>query len=366
MSKIKVLWIITGGLRRNGICVSQLEYAKRLNKDKFSLDVLAVHNNSEDMIDEYKKAGCNVITLYDRRKNLFKYMSELKTLIKKEKYDVIHTFGSSALMGIELGIAKKCGVKVRIAHSRNTTCDRKVLEKILRPNFNRSYNYALACGNDAGDWLFDDKKYVVLHNGKDLKKYSFNEKNRKIIREKYHIEDKIAFGHVGNFNNQKNHTFLIDIFYEISKKYDNAVFFLMGTGDKMDEIKEKVSQLKLNDKVFFLGSVNNVEEIIQGMDIMLFPSLFEGLPNVVIEWQAAGLPCILSDKITEECAVCDLVKFVSIEQGVDKWIDVLNTINVYNDAERKEMSSYACKMLIKNSFEIEENVSKLEKIYMNE
>ncbi len=364
MKKTKVLWIITGGIRRNGICVSQLEYAKRINKDKFKLDVAAVHDNSNDMIKEYETAGCDVFILPDRRRKIISYIKSLKKLIIKENYDVVHAFGSSSLMGIELGIAKKCGVKKRIAHSRNTTCDRKILEKILRPNFANKYNYALACGKDAGDWLFS-KNYIILHNGKDLKQYAYKEKIRNEIRGKYNIGNNIALAHVGNFNNQKNHSFLIDVFYEYNKQNENSLLFLMGSGEKMDEIKKKVASLKLESKVIFLGSINNVEEIIQGMDIMLLPSLFEGLPNVVIEWQAAGLPCILSDTITKECSVCDLVTYIPINQGVKKWSDAINGMKVLNSSERKDYSKKACKLLKESSFEINENTKKLEEIYIN-
>ena len=362
MAKIKVLWIITGGLRRNGICVSQLEYAKRINKKRFVLDVAAVHNNSSEIIAEYETAGCRVIVLPDRREKTIKYKRALKEIIKTEKYDVVHTFGSSSLMGIELSIAKKCGVKLRIAHSRNTTCDRKLLEKILRIKFNRTYNFALSCGKEAGDWLFDDKKYIILHNGKDLNRYSFNEKTRNLIRKKYNIENKLAFAHVGNFNNQKNHNFLIDIFNELHKKNKDTVLFLMGSGEKEIEIKNKVSKLGLNDSVYFLGSINNVEDVIQGMDIMLLPSLYEGLPNVVIEWQASGLPCVLSNKITKECKVSDLVYFVAIDKGIEEWLKCIEKIDIskYN---RIEESINSCKKLIENGFDINSNTKKLEELY---
>lgn len=364
MGKIKVLWIMTGGLRRNGICVSQLDYAMRIDKNKFQLDVLAVHNNSDEMISDYEAAGCKVILLPDRKKQLFKYINQLKMLIKENNYDIVHTFGSSSLMGIELNIAKKNGIKVRIAHSRNTTCDRVFLERVFRPIFNGSYNYAFSCGKDAGEWLFGNKKYKVLHNGKDLNKYSFNKKTRDKIRKKYNLHGKKAIGHVGNFNNQKNHKFLIDVFYDINKEDNNTVLFLVGSGNLIDNIKEKVSQLKLDDKVYFLGSIDNVEEVIQGMDIMIFPSLFEGLPNVVIEWQASGLPCILSDKITKECAVSDMVEFISIENGTKEWVACYEK-SIHSERDREKDSINNCNLLKKKGFDIIENTRIIEDIYIS-
>ena len=140
MKKIKILLIITGGIRRNGICVSQLDYYNNIDKNSFQIDIVAVHNNTEEMIEKYIQAGCNVYTLPDRRKNLIKYLKELKKLIKREHYDIVHVHGSSTLMYLELNLAKKCGVPVRIAHSRNTTCDRPYLEGLLRRKFDKSYN----------------------------------------------------------------------------------------------------------------------------------------------------------------------------------------------------------------------------------
>ena len=364
MKRIKVLWIMTNGIRRNGICVSQLDYFKLIDKTRFQIDTVAVHNNTQDMIDEYKKAGCRVFELADRRKNLFKYLKDLKQLLKREKYDIIHVHGSSALMTLELSMAKKCGVPVRIAHSRNTTCDKKTFDKILRPLFYNNVTLALACGEDAGKWLFNKKNYIVFHNGKDLKKYEYNEETRKRIREEYNLNSKLVFGHVGLFTSQKNHEFLIDVFASIHKHIPNSILLLIGEGALMEHIKEKTVSYGLEKDVLFLGRKSNVEELIQGIDIMLFPSLYEGLPNVVIEWQAAGLPCVISDKITKECSVCNLVKYVPINEGTLPWIEAIDEIDI-KAKNRVEDSKIACKSLQDNSFDLGANAKKLEDIYSN-
>ena len=366
MDKRKVLWIFAGGMRRNGICVSQLDYYKTIDKNKFKIDVLAVHNNTVDMINDYKNAGCDVYELPDRRKKTPQYLKQLRKLLIKEKYDVVHVHGSSTLMFLELLTAKKCGVKVRIAHSRNTTCDRPWLEKIFRNSFDNSYNVALACGEDAGKWLFQDKDFAVFHNGKELTKYQFNADKRKKMRKNLGIADgMIAIGHVGLFNEQKNHHFLIEVFQDIFQSNKNAKLFLMGIGPKMEEIKEMVERLNLKDAVSFLGSVSNVNDYLQAMDVMLFPSLFEGLPNVVIEWQASGLPCIISDKITKECAVSELVHFMPIEEGAQCWKEQMERIPLQSEEEREQSSKLACELLKKNGFELETNTRNLEEIYRN-
>ncbi len=364
MKKIKVLWIITNGIKRNGICVSQLDYFKLINKEKFLIDVVAVHNNTKEMIEAYRNAGCRVFELPDRRKDLSKYLRQLKKLIISERYDIVHVHGSSALMALELGLAKRCKVPVRIAHSRNTTCDQKKIDKLLRPVFKKQYNVALACGEDAGKWLFKNNYFCVFHNGKNFERYMFNEKIRQEYRKKLKIKDKIAIGHVGLFDIQKNHEFLIDIFKKIHRKNENTYLFLFGFGDKMNYIKSKVNSLNLNDCVFFLGSVNNISDYLQAMDVMLFPSLFEGLPNVVIEWQIAGLPCIISDKITKECGVSNLVNFLPID-NVNKWVNFFENIKILSNVQREKKSKEACELLKEKGFEIKTNTRELEKIYIN-
>jgi len=364
LKKIKVLWVITNGIKRNGICVSQLDYYKEIDKSRFLIDVVAVHNNTEEMINEYINNGCNVFILPDRQKKLLEYINAFKKLIISNQYDIVHVHGSSTLMTIELKIAKKCGVPIRIAHSRNTTCDRKYVEPILKGIFNKSYNSALACGQEAGKWLFGSKNFTIFHIGKDLKKYSYDSVIRKKVRLKYNIGNKISFGHVGLFVDQKNHTFLIDVFSEIHKKRNDTVLFLMGDGLLIQDIRKKVKSLNLEDSVFFLGSVKNVHEIIQGMDIMLFPSKFEGLPNVVIEWQAAGLPCIISDRITDECCVSDKVYRISIDKGISNWVNKFLDFK-FDNYDRQNESLVNCKLLKENGFDIYSNVKRLENYYEN-
>ena len=260
--------------------------------------------------------------------------------------------------------AKSCGIMVRIAHSRNTSSSHPFIEKICRPLFNISYNVALACGDDAGKWLFQNKKYITFHNGKDLDKYKFNMENRIEYRKLLNLENKIAIGHVGVFSKQKNHDFLIDVFKNIHDTNKSTCLFLFGIGNLQKEIKEKVHNLGLDDSVYFMNNKNNIEDYLNAMDIMLFPSLFEGLPNVVLEWQANGLPMIMSDAITEECKVCDLVNILPINVGTDNWYNCFNSIvNSTEISNRMKNSENACKMLAENGFEINENTKRIEELY---
>lgn len=366
MKKIKILWIITNGIKKNGICVSQLDYYRKMNKNKFEIDVVAVHNNTEEMIKKYKEAGCKVYILPDRQKKLLKYIKELKKIIQRNQYDIIHVHGSSSLMFIELLIAKKNGVKIRIAHSRNTQTDHPIIDKIFRRKFLKLCNYKLACGKDAGKWLYNNGKFEVMHVGKDLEKYKFNKEAREKIRNRLNIkDDTIAFGHVGLFDEQKNHKFLIKTFYEYYKINKKSMLFLIGFGPLKDEIIDMVKKLKLENAVVFLGTIDNVDEIICGLDCMLFPSLFEGLPNVVIEWQASGINSIISKNITDECAITNFCKRISIDDGINLWTNEMKKIGILDDEDRARQSEQGCKALKENGFEINLNTKKLEKYYIS-
>lgn len=361
--KIKVLHVLTGGLRVEGIASTQLMFFQNFDMEKFQIDVAAVHNNSQEMIGEYEKAGCNVIVFPDRTNETVKYFFVLVKYLKKVKYDIIHVHGSSALMSVELLAAKITGIPIRIAHSRNTKTDNVRADKLLRPLFNWLYTDGIACGEDAGKWLFGKKKFVVLHNGKDFSKFCFDSKLRAEERNKYNFDNKIVIGHVGAFNYQKNQEYLVRAFAEYLKKNENAILYLIGDGSVRSAVLKKALELKIENKVIFAGNVRDVPQRLQAMDIMVFPSRFEGLPNVVLEWQAEGLPCLISDKITKECAPSDLVKFASIEDDPKIWADKMEQM-LEQFTDREEQAKRGTHALKENGFDIVDATRQLENIYL--
>lgn len=359
---IKVLNVITGGLGREGITTTQLELMKVMDKSDMQIDVAAVHNDEPDVMKEFEMTGCRVLKFPDRKKEVISYIKKLNYVIRKEKYDVIHVHGSSAIMCIELLIAKIAGVKVRIAHSRNTMADHKLIDKLLRPIFYSSYTDGFAVGKEAGEWIFGKRKFDIIRNGKDLEKFHFSKKRREEVREEFSIGDKIAIGFVGNFNKQKNTSFLIDVIKRNDEINSNCIYFLMGDGPERKNIEMKIKELNLVDKIILTGRIPNISEMLQGMDIMLLPSLFEGLPNVVLEWQSIGLPSLISDRITKECKVCDLVKFIPIDKGVEPWVSEISKINL--DVSRKSESEKSRQSMREKGFDINENVKFIKEFYI--
>lgn len=360
---VKVFHIITGGLRREGIASTQLEFFKNMNLNEIEISVAAVHNNAPEMIADFQVNGCKVYELPDRQDDTVRYFFSLIRTMKKIKPDIIHVHGSSAIMSIELLAAKIAGVKVRIAHSRNTKADNAKKDNMLRPLFNHLYTEGMACGEEAGRWLFGDKPFTVVHNGKDFKKFSYDSDTRIEQRNRLHLDGKKVVGHVGRINAQKNHEFLINVFFEFEKRNPDAILYLIGGGPLTEERKKQVEELGISEKVIFAGSVNDVPERLQAMDIMVFPSLYEGLPNVVLEWQAEGLPCLISDKITKECATSDLVKFASIEDDPKIWADKMEQM-LEQFTDRKEQAKRGTQALKENGFDIVDATKQLENIYL--
>ena len=190
--------------------------------------------------------------------------------------------------------------------------------------------------------MFGNHEFVIIPNGRDIKKYEYNAQNRNNYRNKLKISrDTLVVGHVGRFNTQKNHEYVVRVFEELYKNDRNAYLVLVGTGEKIDEIKDLVKKSTIRDNVIFTGVIDNVADYLSAFDVMLLPSLYEGLPMVVIEWQIAGLPCIVSDTVTKECAITPLVKFKSIKESPESWARDIMDISLQDREKNKEMLFYS-------------------------
>lgn len=359
---MKILQIPTGGLFSDGILSCIVEYMTAMDKSGMDIQVLATNNPEKSVVEKVENSGCRVVSIPYRKKNIVKYFFALYRYISKEKIDIVHVHGSSAIMSAELIAARLAGCKARIAHSHNTTCENQKADKIFRPFFYRSYTMAFACGQDAGRWMFGKRKFTIIPNGRNLKKYEYDTEKRIEYRNKLGIlSDALVIGHVGRFNRQKNHEYLVRVFSEVYKKNRNSYLVLVGTGEKVEEIKILVKKLELGKNVIFTGVIENVSDYLSAFDVMLLPSLYEGLPLVVIEWQIAGLPCIVSDTVTKECAITSLVKFESIKKKPEVWANDIRNLTLQNRNDSKEAIFKEIKM---TGYDIESGAEKLKNLYI--
>ena len=356
---------IMGKWLGGGVEAVVMNYYRHIDRNKIQFDFICDCDSTDIPYDEIKKLGGRVI-LVPPYQQIFKYIKELKKVFQENGYQIVHSH-INTLSVFPLYAAKKSGIPVRIAHSHSTTNQREkkknLMKQLLRP-FSKVYatDY-MCCSEHAGRWLFrektyDDGKVFLLNNAIDLDKFKYDEKIRKEKRNELGIEaNRLVIGHLGRFVAQKNHTFLIDVFNEIKKKNKNAFLLLAGQGPLQDEIKNKVSELGLNDKVKFLGQVNDAYKLYQAFDIFLLPSLYEGLPVVGVEAQATGLLCELSSDMTKETKVLDTTRFISLERTPEEWAKTI--LEDYNKFKRHDTTEE----ITKNNFNIKKEASKLEDKY---
>lgn len=272
-----------------------------------------------------------------------KYMKSMESVLREHpEYKIIHAH--SELNYWPLKEAKKIGVPVRIAHSHNarSTINLKYFflnyEKLF---IKKAATDLFMCSTIAGEWSYGTKavadgKCVFLKNGIEVEKYAYNKEKRSEVRSKMGFGNKLVIGHIGRFMQQKNHSFLIDIFKNVHDKYPKSVLILVSEGRLMDEIKNKVNSLGLTDAVQFLGFRDDVHELMQAMDVFVLPSLWEGLPFTLVESQSAGLPSVISDVISDEAIVTNVITKVSLKEKADKWADVI--LDIYQNTNRKDIS----------------------------
>ena len=264
-----------------------MNYYRNIDKEKIQFHFLCDEDSTDIPYEEIEKLGGKVIIVPPYQK-LFKYQKELYKIFKENNYKIVHSH-ISTLSVFPLRIAKKAGVPIRIAHSHSTSnkkeWKRNLIKNILRPLSKLYANNYFACTEYAGKWLFgkkvvERKELNVINNAIDLKKFELNENTREDLRKELGIkEDTLIIGHVGRFMKQKNHEFLIDVFNELIKKNENSILMLIGQGPLLNDMKQKVRDLNIEDKVKFIGQVTNVEKYYNIMDVFLFPSIYEGLRN---------------------------------------------------------------------------------------
>lgn len=327
-----VLIINTAGLGIGGITTNMLNYIN-LTKNNYKYTVLSMMYNEKKIINQLENMGCDVKYFPNRKKSIFKYIIFLINLLRQNKYDIIHVHGNSATMGLELLIAKYYKIPIRIAHNHNMICNHIILHQIMNVFFRHSYTKAVACSSRAGDWIFGIDKYIILNNAIDIYKYKYNENVRILYRKKLGIsDDTLLIGHIGNFIEQKNHKFILDIMKEM-KKYKKIYLVLLGNGELYSDIKTMINNLNLEKEIYMPGYVNDTENWLQAMDVFILPSKWEGLPFVLVEAQCAGLKCIVSDKISDEANIIS-ENYIKLPLSKDEWIYHIKNIEVNKD--RKE------------------------------
>ena len=355
----KILIINTVPFLVNGISSCIISFLSAMNKKDLQVDIIVNKNIDTSYKRKLEQFGCNIFIL-NRNKNIIKYQMGLFRIIRNNKYDFVHIHGNSSTMILETSVAKLLRIKDIAVHSHNTTCNSPAIHKFLQPIFLKTFNISLACGEAAGKWMFGTKRFIILNNGIDTRYFSFNVQNRNKIRSELCIKDEFIIGHVGAFNYQKNHEFLLDVFYEYQKINSNTKLLLIGEGELFNSVQKKAKDLNIFNKIIFVGKTNFVNEYLSAMDLFVLPSRFEGFPIVLIEAQASGLPCIVTSNIDNKV---DLTKqvFFADENNISGWVNYIQK-NSKSNFDREN----AFELINAEGFDIESQAKILEALYRGE
>lgn len=362
---MKRLLCITANMNAGGAETFLMKVYRNLDRDIFQMD-FCVTNKENKYEDEIVKLGGRIYVIPPKSKNPIKSFYSIIKLVKKEQYKYVIRVNEHSLSTIDLIAAKLGGASCLAMRSSNSASDSKlstVLHKMFMFLPKLVPNVKIAPSKLAAEYTFGKKeaesKVHIINNGLDIDDFSFNELSRKEIRNQLGIDDELVIGHVGRFNAQKNHSYLLDVFSEIAKRNNEAILLLVGEGILENEIKQKAIELGIIHRCIFTGVRSDVNKLLCAMDVFVFPSLYEGMPNTVIEAQTSGLKCFVSDSITKEANVNGMVTFLPIDSNPAIWSDQI--LNSKLDYDRLCSAEY----MISSGYSISDTATKFSELIFN-
>lgn len=377
MRPTRVLQVLTI-MNRGGAETMIMNYYRAIDRTKIQFDFLLHRNEKGAFDDEIKDLGGIIHRMPPiKPTNYFRYKKLLSAFFKSHpEYRIVHSH-LNALSSLVLAAAKQHRVPIRIAHShlaiepyiiknifyknRDVIATIKdTIQSLIRGRVKKTATHYFACSEKAGNWLFGEKnthKVQIINNAIDTSSFIYNRSLATRIKETMNFTNEKIIGHVGRFNEQKNHLFLIRIFKEIVTLDKNSRLLLIGDGNMKNRVEEEVKRLKIENYVLFLGIRGDIPLLLQSFDVFLFPSLYEGLPVTLIEAQASGIKIVTSDTVTQEVDISGLVTFLNLNTPEKQWAQsVLSSIPY----ERKNMS----KKILENGYDIHRNARNLQDFYL--
>lgn len=362
---MKVLQV---GLGNNpgGVEAFVMNYYRKLSDNGVQFDFVCMYETLA-YEEEIRMLGGNVFFIPNIKRDYFGYVRGFHKLLEEQQYDVVHVNMLSAANVVPLRLSRQAGVKKVVAHSHNASTPgiiRKIMHGMNRNKIGKYANVKLACGEKAAVFMFGEEgkqreKVSILQNAIDVEKYLFSEKNRTKLRGELGWDRQFVIGHVGRFDIQKNHAAILEIFREVKKMDDTAVLCLIGDGELRPDIEEKIQKYKMTDAVYFAGVRDDVEKYLSAMDVFLLPSLFEGLPFVLVEAQANGLPCVVADTVSSEAFLTEDIVSLPLEEQYSSWA---KKILQYKDWKRPD-SRKTSERLKEAHFDISVEAKRLISLY---
>ena len=324
---IRLLCIVSS-MDTGGAETFLMKLYRGLDKSRYQMDFIAATSKKGYYDDEIRSMGGKIYHIALHTKHPVRAFRQVKHIVKSGQYNCVLKLLGSPIGVIDLLAARTGGARLLAARSCGgfirSDSKKHLLQELLRKILNKTATVKLAPSDLAarytfGDKLFEAGKVTMLHNALDLSVYRFSKEGRENVRQEFHLGDALVVGHVGRFTEQKNHAFLLEIFSALQAKRPDAKLLLVGTGPLQEKVRRQSEELGLGDHVIFAGVRSDIPALLSAMDVFLFPSFYEGMPNTVIEAQATDLPAIISDTITRGAKVTDLVDYLPLTASAEEW-----------------------------------------------
>nr|WP_236951536.1 glycosyltransferase family 1 protein [Mariniflexile sp. TRM1-10] len=353
-----------------------MNYYRQIDKSKVQFDFLVHRKEKADFDEEIERLGGKIYR-FDAINPLFpeKYYKSLRAFFKERpEYEIIHSH-INTFSSFPLKIAKEFKIPCRIAHAHiaieeiklkdllnNKESTKELIKKIiklkLKKNIHKYASHYFSCGEKAGKWLFGNQTdFTIMNNAINANIFKFDKLVSAAYKKEFNLENKLVIGHVGRFNSQKNHSFLLQIFACLVKKKPNSILILVGDGELRKQIQKDAENLDIAEKLLFLGIRTDIPQLYQMFDVFVFPSFYEGLPVTLIEAQAAGIKILASDSITNEVSITKDIDFLSINNAPDVWADKILDKVPYVRKDNFDL-------IEKNGYDIHMNTNLLEDFYL--
>ena len=359
---IRVLQM-TASLYHGGSQNMIINLYKAIDRNKVQFDFIIDHPELIDLKPVVESLGAKVYAMPTfKGANIAEVKKAWNNFFNEHpEYKIIHSH-SRSYASIYLKIARQHGLKT-IIHSHNTSNGSGIKSKIkdlLQLNLRNTADYFFSCSLDSGKWLFGDKivnsdKFHIINNSIDATKFAYNEEIRKKYRNELSIENNIVYIQVGEFIEQKNHIFTIELFRQLINKQPNAKLLLVGTGEYLENIKQLANDYNLYENIIFLGKRDDVNNLLQAADCYLMPSNYEGLSLAAIEAQASGIKCLLSDKCSKDVNITNSIEFLPLD--TNKWLEACTD----TDCVRKDRS----KEIINMGYDVNTTAKWLQDFYLD-
>ena len=360
MKKISVLHIGIA-CEKGGIESFIVNVCSHLDQSRYLLSIIADCKNSP-VEQELKQIGGKVLHIPSAVEDKIGYIKGLWTIIDKNRYDVVHIHKNSLANPVAIYICYLKGIKKIILHSHNTqptnaNSNVKVHE-VFKKMTAKIPMIRLACSKQAAEWMYPENvTYEILHNGIQTAQYQLDSQKRQKKRHELGIEnDMTAFCAIGRLTKQKNPIFLVDIFTQIRKRKENCRLYFVGNGVMAHEVKLYAKKSEFYKDIYFLGTRNDIPDLLQAFDLLLMPSLYEGLPIAAIEAQAAGLPLLISDNVDKDVKLTPFTEYESIEKSPEIWAE--HTLEL-----KKSERNNSTDLIVKSGYDIMNTVVKIQQIY---